>query len=66
MEPPGDQASVAVPPRSRMPPGPRTLAHNELLHAVLQLGCVAQPLGRVLQSILPLGELGPQRRDLTL
>lgn len=63
----GDQASLAVPPCSRiMPPRPRTLAHNELLHAVLQLGCAAQPLGHALQSIFPLGELGPQCRNLTL
>lgn len=45
---------------------PRTLADDELLHAVLELGCAAQPPGRALQSILPLGELRPQRCNLTL
>lgn len=47
-------------------PRARTLADDELLHAVLELGCAAQPPGRALQSVLPLGEPGPQRRDLAL
>ena len=55
-----DQASLAVPRR------PRTLADDELLHAVLELGRAVQTLGCALQSILPLRELGPQCCDLAL
>lgn len=45
---------------------PPTLADDELLHAVLEPGHAAEPLGRALQGIVLLTELGTQRRDLAL
>lgn len=54
-----------MPSHSKVPSRPHTLTDNEPLHAVLELGRAAQLFGCVLQSILPLRQLGPQCRDLT-